>query len=266
MISGFKKNKSKMVFAKDPKQAILALIVIVLFIGTSINSAIKVHNDSNPPATPPTQDTSANNPNPTIDINPSTEQDNLAQDANDIYSQTVGLNDNKTRINVNSPSGSNEDSIEIMTRSKAKGKMITVEVANAGRSNPFMPAYESAPKITPVFNSYLTPPPEELPTNNDAGRIMKTTISGILYDQYSPSAIINIEGSDYLVKKGDIINHYKILMIDKTQVMVQLGRNIYKAGVGELLSQANLSGNVANLNKKFGGNNNIPINVRKKSY
>ncbi len=83
-------------------------------------------------------------------------------------------------------------------------------------------------------------------------------------DKYSPSAIINIEGSDYLVKRGDIINHYKVLYIGKNDVIVQLGKNIYKAGVGELLSPTDLNYNtIANLNKKFGGNN-VQISVKKK--
>ena len=34
---------------------------------------------------------------------------------------------------------------------------------------------------------------------------MDTVVSGILYDKFSPSAILNIEGNDYLVKKGDVV-------------------------------------------------------------
>ena len=52
-----------------------------------------------------------------------------------------------------------------------------------------------------VPSSLLMPPPEELAEGSDAARLLDTIVSGILYDKYSPSAILNIEGNDYLVKK-----------------------------------------------------------------
>lgn len=169
------------------------------------------------------------------------------------------------RYNNNGPNY-NESDIEIITRRNNrsnKNKMVSVVVADSGRENPFMPVNEGVARGS---FAYLPPPPETLPTNTDATKIMNTTISGILYDKYSPSAIINIEGSDYLVKRGDVINQYKILSIGKTQVVVRLGNNVYQAGVGELLTLANVNYNtIANLNKKFGGND-VSINVRKKGY
>ena len=83
---------------------------------------------------------------------------------------------------------------------------------------------------------------------------MDTIVSGILYDKYSPSAILNIEGSDYLVKKGDVVNNYKVVNIMQDSVTVQLGANVYKAGIGEILTEGNLNhNNVSNLKNKFGG-------------
>jgi hypothetical protein len=83
---------------------------------------------------------------------------------------------------------------------------------------------------------------------------MDTIVSGILYDKFSPSAILNIEGSDYLVKKGDVVNNYKILNISQDSVSVKLGNNTYKAGIGEILTEGSINyNNVSNLNKKFGG-------------
>lgn len=79
-----------------------------------------------------------------------------------------------------------------------------------------------------------------------------------MYDRNNPSAILNIEGSDYLVRSGDVINGYKVLSIGKNSVTVQMGSNVYKAGVGQLVTsgQADVNYNkVANLNKKFGGAN-----------
>jgi hypothetical protein len=78
-----------------------------------------------------------------------------------------------------------------------------------------------------------------------------------LYDKYNPSAILNIEGNDYLVKKGDVVNNYKIVNIAQDSVTVKLGENVYKAGIGELLTEGSIHhNNVSNLNNKFGGENN----------
>ena len=66
-----------------------------------------------------------------------------------------------------------------------------------------------------------------------------------------------MEGLDYLVRAGDVINGYKVLSIDKSIVTVQVGANIYKVGVGEIIedSQNKVNYNkIANLSKKFGGN------------
>ena len=157
-----------------------------------------------------------------------------------------------------------QESTNLFQKDKKKTVKITVE-DNKSKDNPFLP-----PKIQSITNtvqendySFLLPPPKILPENTEASRIMQTTISGILYDKYNPSAIINIEGVDYLVKRGDVINNYKILAIDTSKVIVQFGKNIYKAGVGQLLSKTNLQYNtVVNLNKRFGGNN-VEIKVKR---
>ena len=100
----------------------------------------------------------------------------------------------------------------------------------------------------------LVEPPEVLGESSEAARIMDTIVSGILFDRYSPSAIINIEGNDYLVKKGDVINGYRIMNIAQDSVSVKLGNNTYKAGIGEILTEGTIHYNeVSNLNKKFGG-------------
>ena len=124
------------------------------------------------------------------------------------------------------------------------------------KANPFVP-YRDITR-TSVVNDVPTfaiiEPPEVINENSDAARVMDTIVSGILYDKFSPSAIINIEGQDYLVKKGDVVNNYKVTNIAQDSVTVQLGANSYKAGIGEILTEGNLNRNeVSNLNNKFGG-------------
>lgn len=279
-----KGKKQKIVFAKDYKQAAIAVLVIFLFIANTGYMIIKHFiQESTNPVKNQTAENRGHGTNPDLnpDAQPGAPGEGGPQDANNIYNQTLELqkqNQNNPQINTPEAPLSNasapgqmsattqDDSIDIMSSTpipKQKGKRVLISVANSGRSNPFLPAGENfVPSSLPSLN--LPSPPETMPTNSDAGKVMTTTISGILYDRYSPSAIINIEGADYLVKVGDIINHYKILSIGKTQVIVQLGRNVYQAGVGELLSRTSLNqNNIANLNKKFGGNN-VSINVRKK--
>ena len=282
------KKKEKLVFAKDKNQAILALVVLLLFIANTIFMTIKGYMEQHPSENTQTATTAAGQTGQPTDpskINAADEMaqrqqqnleslagsntnspagadnQNLSQDANNIYSQTMNMKGGKNP-NVQAP----ESEVDIMARKTVhrRGKMVMISVADSGRSNPFLPAGENF--VPSAKLPYLPAPPENLQTNSDAGKVMTTTISGILYDKYSPSAIINIEGSDYLVKRGDIINHYRILSIGKTEVIVQLGRNIYQAGVGELLTKTDLNFNtIANLNKKFGGNN-VSIKVKKKGY
>lgn len=123
------------------------------------------------------------------------------------------------------------------------------------KANPFLPYRNiGSSSVTDVPTFELVEPPEIINENSDAARVMDTIVSGILYDKYSPSAIINIEGNDYLVKKGDVVNNYKVMDIARDSVTVKLGANTYKAGIGEILTEGTVNhNNVSNLNKKFGG-------------
>jgi len=133
-------------------------------------------------------------------------------------------------------------------------KKVQLTVSDKERTNPFVP-YTNALGIAPKV-SFPEPVPS-VPEDSDAGKILTTSISGILYDTYNPSAIINVQGSDYLVKKGDIINRFKVLNITPTTVTVQLGANVYSAGVGEQISGKLDYNTISNLGSKFGGSMGI---------
>lgn len=140
-------------------------------------------------------------------------------------------------------------------------KMVAVSMESVGRANPFVPANDTTVLPDPLIKQSdlpkfdLVEPPMGSETDSDAAKIVTTKISGIMFDKYNPSAIINIENTDYLVRSGDVINGYKILAISPQTVTVQLGSNIYKAGVGEIVTKdEGLNYNeVSNLSKKFGG-------------
>ena len=153
---------------------------------------------------------------------------------------------------------SSEDSIRLVSAPAAATTVKTGTIAiptGMVKANPFLPYKELKDRATldvPGFS--LVEPPEVLNETSEAARIMDTNVSGILYDKFSPSAILNIEGNDYLVKKGDVINNYKILNIMPDSVTVKLGENVYTAGIGEILTSGVINHNeVSNLNNKFGG-------------
>lgn len=156
-----------------------------------------------------------------------------------------------------------ENVVEISDESAAPSsgsddKMVTVSFENAGRANPFLPAGEvKSVSKKELFDFELIEPPVTTEADSHASKIVTTKISGIMFDNENPSAILNIEGEDYLVRSGDVINGYKILAISPSTVTVQLGSNVYKAGVGETVgnySEINFN-TISNLSKKFGGNN-----------
>ena len=141
-----------------------------------------------------------------------------------------------------------------ITATSAKKDVISIP-AGTVKANPFLPYRDiGGTSVSDVPNYELIEPPETINENSDAARVMDTIVSGILYDKYSPSAILNIEGNDYLVKKGDVVNNYKVMNIMQDSVTVKLGTNVYKAGIGEILTEGEVTHNdVSNLSKKFGG-------------
>ena len=171
-------------------------------------------------------------------------------------------------------------------------KMVSYDVVNIGRADPFMPmgelaAYEQARKsalaeanahnaeiirlknlqnvaireaddISPYSFNLPTPPTILGPADTAAAKITRTKVVGIMYSPTSPSAIINVDNKDYLVRQGDKIldNQYKVLRINQNWITVSLGSNIYSAAIGELFSKDELNVNrndLYNLKNRFGG-------------
>lgn len=160
----------------------------------------------------------------------------------------------------NAKADTKDDDIDIIANNN--DKMVTMTVETTGRSNPFVPAGEikenNNDKLANLQKAKLKydliDPPSAANADNDAQRVLTTKVSGVMYDPQSPSAILNIEGSDFLVRSGDVVNGYKVLAISPSVVTVQLGANVYKAGVGEILATDGIQYNtISNLSSKFGG-------------
>ncbi len=169
--------------------------------------------------------------------------------------------------------------------------MISYDVTTIGRSNPFMPynemvEYEKArnaaikeanatnAKIAKIKNlqdyrvreqddispySFNLPvPPTYLDTGSVAAKITRTKVVGIMYNVKSPSAIINVDNKDYLVRPGDKIigQEYKVVKITPTWVTAAMGSNVYSAAIGELFTKDSIETNqtdIYNLKERFGG-------------
>ncbi len=137
---------------------------------------------------------------------------------------------------------SEEEQIPVVDDKEAKNlkaeKKVVVSVESAGRLNPFMPTFDD------FNNNYyagipaqVLMPPDKYGTDSDAQELMRVSVSGILFDNVKPSAIITINGIDYFVQKGDMVDDYLVMDINRQSVVVKKGTNIYKAGVGERFNQ-----------------------------
>lgn len=135
-----------------------------------------------------------------------------------------------------------------------KSKQVVIPVTNGGRVNPFMP-YNSALASAKPPEFELIAPPLDIPDPDPMlGSLVSTKISGIMYDNQRPSAIINCGGSDHLVHKGDRVQGYQVIDITKDRVVLKYGTNIYRASVGQAIGRSGVSFNeVSNLNRQFGG-------------
>lgn len=147
------------------------------------------------------------------------------------------------------------DKKEVLTSKKA-----VIDIEENAVVNPFLPITEvkqnSAKKVTKPNPNYILPP-TSVSEDSTASLLLSTVISGIMFDTYSPSAIVRISDTDFLVKKGDLIHGFKVLNITPKTVTLKLGKNVYEAPVGIILASLPTTNNTStvNLNNRFGGNN-----------
>ncbi len=175
---------------------------------------------------------------------------------------------------------------------KTSGSMVSYDVASVGRADPFMPygeieAFEEAKRsayaeanahnariaelqklknvsireaddISPYSFNLPVPPTSLASPEAAAAKITRTKVVGIMYNKTSPSAIINVDDKDYLVRTGDKIigQEYKVVQINPSWITVSLGSNVYSASIGELFSRDDLDksqNDLYNLRNRFGG-------------
>ena len=141
--------------------------------------------------------------------------------------------------------------------------LVDISIGDVGRQNPFLPngvkVSSSEPGTiggtTSSAGFEIIEPPALAPASPAVAKLLSTKVTGIMYDAKSPSAIINIDGFDQLVKIGDVLENFYILDITKNKVVIKSESNVYKASVGQPLNSEKVvnSAEISNLEHKFYG-------------
>ncbi len=116
----------------------------------------------------------------------------------------------------------------------AEEEVVVVTLDEFGRDDPFEPYQEKS--IVLDADTGIVPVPPELNTESDLMNLMTTKVNGILYDKTNASAIISINDSDYLVRKGDKLLNYEIEDITLEKVVIKSNNNYFSAGIGEVVT------------------------------
>ena len=118
-------------------------------------------------------------------------------------------------------------------------KKEVISVTPTGRINPFLPLQKyqkiELPETIVQYDKVGIPvPPTTMPKKNEeAAKMLTISVSGIMYDNVRPSAIITLDNNDYFVQKGDKLDNYRVIDIGRNYVTIAFGKNLYKANVGE---------------------------------
>ena len=144
---------------------------------------------------------------------------------------------------------------------------VVISVGNIGRSNPFKPFIEKSlmlgsgiPTEMPGINKIPTinvPQPPGLNENPNISSLLKIKVNGILYDPVRSSAIINVDGNDYMVHNGDFIFNFYVKNITQNKVTIKTGNNIYSAGLGEIIEGEISKDPVRRTTSGFGENSQV---------
>ena len=168
--------------------------------------------------------------------------------------QMPDINAGQPAIDINAPADVNANKEKTdekaKTEEKKAEKFVTLSVQNGGRVNPFVPpaGFENSTAKYAFSDYEILTPPEEVPTDDtadEAKKLMNITVSGILFDNVKPSAIISVNGSDYFVQIGDKVDEFQVIAINTQYVAIKNGTNVYRAQVGESFNDSAKVGGMA---------------------
>lgn len=251
------KMEEKMEVMETSRRSKTGMIIVVAFLAVLVFVATGCAGGGG------NSDIAANIPSPETGIPEPAAQEQNAELGSDVVDIEAGAAGEKTTNDSKKKKDEVAEGEDVDVIASQGDKMVLVTVDASGRLDPFLPYNESKKENDAQKNINLekakleydlVDPPKSASSNPEAEKILTTKVSGIMYDKDSPSAILNIENADYLVRSGDVVNGYKVLSIQPTVVTVQLGSNVYQAGVGQLLVTDGIQYNtISNLENKFGG-------------
>lgn len=132
------------------------------------------------------------------------------------------------------------------------GNAVVIPVSAGGRPDPFLPYNHVAQTAKPKFD--LVAPPMEIPESDPMlDKVFEFKLTGIMYDDIRPSAILSVDGTEQLVHKGDSVMGYKILNITRKSVTVKYKSNTYEVSAGQSIGSGVNLNPVSSLSKQFGG-------------
>lgn len=155
---------------------------------------------------------------------------------------------------------------------KEEDKKQVIVVTPSGRANPFLPVQKYIQVDIPTaeldFDGLGIPkPPKEYATENIlAQKMMTIAVSGIMYDENKPSAIITYDDNDYFVQRGDRLDEYHVVEIGRNYVAIASGKNVYRANVGEEFKITSDIGGSAKYINSNGGRQYYSVNYQKAGY
>ncbi len=127
-------------------------------------------------------------------------------------------------------------------------------------ANPFLPTIQTNSGNENYDNALgayeiISPPKAGEPIDEiEVSAMMETKVSGILYDHDNPQAIINYDGQDQLVRRGDRLAGFYVMSITPDKVILKQGNNVYRVSVGQAITDEGINYNInSNLGKQFGG-------------
>lgn len=177
---------------------------------------------------------------------------NVQQETQEVVEDPEQQEDSQENIPV-----VNEENVDLIKPDVPEKKEV-INVSSTGKVNPFVPIrkYVAVPPITTRYNYDLGGVPKAPLAYGvkDVGttKLMTISVSGIMYDEIKPSAIITLDNNDYFVQKGDKLDDYRVVDITRNDVKIALGKNIYKANLGEEFKINSFYGNAEYVSDQYG--------------
>ncbi len=121
---------------------------------------------------------------------------------------------------------------------KDENKKVSIDVKTSSRLNPFLPMSNdfNAVLMASGLDAYVENPPLQYGDDPSLQELVNISVSGILFDSSSPSAIIRINQTDYFVQKGDKVDEFYISDINRDAVVIKKDANVFSAGVGQMFN------------------------------